>query len=62
MNRDPVLGDRLCRYVFEADTLDRVVTLRRQGAAIVFNAAWVAASDQTMLVEYLKGIAARAPA
>jgi len=62
MNRDPANGDRLCRYVFEADTLDRVATLQRHGASIRFNRRWVKASDQAMLVETLQGIAARAPA
>jgi hypothetical protein len=62
MNRDPANGDRLCRYVFERDTLDRVATLRRQGANIRFNASWVTAVDHPTLIENLQRIAARAPA
>lgn len=61
MNRDPASGDRLCRYVFEADTLDRFATLPRHGASIRFNSAWVKRADQGVLVEYLQGIANRAP-
>lgn len=61
MNRDPASGDRLCRYVFEADTLDRVATLQRHGSSIRFNRRWVMEADQETLEVFLHGIAARAP-
>lgn len=60
MDRDIALGDVLCRYVFEADTLDRVATMSRQRSKIAFNASWVKSSEMAVIVETLTGLAKRA--
>lgn len=59
MKRDPALGDLLCRYVFQEGF--KVATLARDRRQIVYRRAFVLQATREELVEFLLGIARRAP-
>lgn len=59
MKRDPALGDLLCRYVFREGS--KVVTLARDRSQIVYSRTFVQQATRDELVEFLLGIARRAP-
>lgn len=59
MERDPALGDLLCRYVFQEGF--KVATLARDRRQIVYRRAFVLQATRDDLVEFLLGIARRAP-
>lgn len=59
MKRDPALGDLLCRYVFQEGF--KVATLARDRSQIVYRRAFVQQATKEELVEFLLGVARRAP-
>ncbi len=58
MDRDPGLGEILCRYTF--DEGERVKTLARDREKIVYSGSYVTEATRDELVEMLNGIARRA--
>ena len=59
MREKPSVGDQLCQYVFDEGS--RVATLARDRSKIVFNRQFVADAPDDQLIDFLLGIASRAP-